>query len=240
MAKDYFYHLTKREKLKDILSKGLVPCVGENSRAVSEEESFIYLCKKKDIPFWKILVDSDVLLRVDMDGISDFNEKESKYPYILYDEYLYNKVITPDRIKECSMECKTENAMKALCLNFLYSISYISTTCARYYGDIQEYDEESRQRLFESLKWQLDNFSVISKRLDYSILSKDIIKKKIKEMGEACMFVFTDTYNQTDKRLYEQMILFPEDELMGKRREVYDFLIENLDGCLTVNTGGFS
>ena len=75
----YLYHLTDTNTAKRILQEGLKPLIGERSRIVEEEEARIYLSDKKSIPYWKILLEKNVLLRIDAEKLNP--EKLDHYPY---------------------------------------------------------------------------------------------------------------------------------------------------------------
>lgn len=69
----YLYHLTDTNTAKRILQEGLKPLIGERSRIVEEEEARIYLSDKKSIPYWKILLEKNVLLRIDAEKLNPEN-----------------------------------------------------------------------------------------------------------------------------------------------------------------------
>lgn len=62
------YHVTRKENYAKIMEQGLLPMIDGNSSANAEEESCIYLCKRKDVGYWKIILQCPVVLQVS--GIS--------------------------------------------------------------------------------------------------------------------------------------------------------------------------
>lgn len=82
----YLYHVTTEENAKSILKNGLIPKIGERSQLVGETEKYVYLCGRKDVPFWSLILDKPVVLRVEMkDG--EVNEN-NVYQYSYYSETL--------------------------------------------------------------------------------------------------------------------------------------------------------
>lgn len=62
----YLYHVTTEENAKSILKNGLIPKIGERSQLVGETEKYVYLCGRKDVPFWSLILDKPVVLRVEV------------------------------------------------------------------------------------------------------------------------------------------------------------------------------
>ena len=94
MAK--YYHLTTKDKVKNILKKGLKPSIGEKSKIAGETEPAIYLSDKDSIAYWAIILGYDTILEVDCEVDRDFN-------YGLYKEYLSYNSIPPERISKSSV-----------------------------------------------------------------------------------------------------------------------------------------
>lgn len=114
--------------MKSLMEQGLLPMIGGNSSANAEEESCIYLCKRKDVGYWKIILQCPVVLQVS--GISPDECEHFEYSY--YGEYLCRKAISPKQIKKLHIEA-TEKQMKDLCLSFLYSASLLLVKICRHY-----------------------------------------------------------------------------------------------------------
>ena len=85
----------------------------------------------------------------------------------------------------------------------------------------------------------LDACLGVKKRMDYSVLSKDEIREELECMGERGAFTIVDWYLNTDYKLYEQLIHYPEDSLTKKRTMLYDYIATTFDGCLDISTGGW-
>ena len=94
----YLYHVTTEENAKSILKNGLIPKIGERSQLVGETEKYVYLCGRKDVPFWSLILDKPVVLRVEMkDGEVDEN---NVYQYSYYSETLTETAIPAERIRK--------------------------------------------------------------------------------------------------------------------------------------------
>ena len=175
----YLYHLTDTNTAKRILQEGLKPLIGERSRIVEEEEARIYLSDKKSIPYWKILLEKNVLLRIDAEKLNP--EKLDHYPYQEYEEWTYSEPIQPEwiHVSRANTEISPEQ-YKELCLSFLDSISQVCVQFARYVSyyddpelDWREYAENCKESCMSSCKVLQHTLT----KLDFSCLDN----KKLQE-----------------------------------------------------------
>ena len=226
-----FYHLTTEEKLEKILKEGIRPQLGDKSSLVHEKEPAIYLCKKDDLPYWKILLQRPFFLEIV--GVDE--EQTQKFKYDYYNEYLYKKTISPDQIKSVNPASNivADFAMTNLCLSYLYSFSRYVVACATYY--VQEQPEAR----YGQIKAMTDSLLAVLPHLNYSVLQKSSIRKALKEYGEDGEYALTDAYEGSGYKLWEMLIHYPEDEFTEGRTTIYNFLAKNLEGCLDINTGGW-
>lgn len=237
MAKTY-YHLTSVENAARILKTGLKPTIGPNSKMVCEDKKAIYLCHRKDIPYWKILLGKDIVLKVTVDDDSDFD----KYEYSNYNEWVTFKSIPAKVISKVELkisDAQIVKAMTSISIMSLYKLSRMCEACARYYS-LSEKDDEYAQDLRERILYNGIMVKATMKNIDSSIVSKYAIRRHLKFMSNTGMFTFCDTYKLEDKRLWEKLIEFEKDDLYNIRSHVYKLIIKKLDGCLDVNTGCFS
>lgn len=225
----YLYHLTDAKNLPNILKNGLKPGIGERSQVVGEEIPAIYLSKRADIPYWRIILGQTVLLQ-----ISNVDELNLEYfQYSCYGEYLCKEVIKPENIKRIYINKPTEQHMKDLCLNYLFSISQVIEYVIRFYHNQTSLTESDIYKMLESCL-------LVVNRLDYSVMDKKEIKRILEDYGDSGGYTMVDTYLNTDTRLYEQICNFKEDSLTEKCKELNNFIKTKFKGCLTVNTGGWS
>lgn len=226
------YHLTDKSNIQSILTYGLIPKIGENSKYMNEKVKYIYLSDKESIPFWTILLNRNTLLEITID-INDIEE----FKYTSYTEYLCKKPITKEHIKiSTNKPTYTNQHMKELCKNSMYGLSKCTTLCADFYtrkdwlGDIS----------IEDVKYILASEILISKRIDYNVMSTSEIEQELKYMGEIlCMNTFVDTYFNQNTRLYQQLINYPDDELTSYRKQMYEIIKNAFKNNLETNTGGY-
>lgn len=229
MRKHYYYHLTSKENAAKILKDGLKPMLGENSMLVSEERPAIYLCKRKDLPYWKILLKREVILQVEeSDGM-----QIERIDYGEYSEYLCSTEIPAEKIKRVYIKMDSIQAMKDLCLSYIITFSRCTEIAARHYNyPDQDYGAELEELLDCSLAAALN--------LDYSVLSRREIKNELINHGDNGCYTFLDTYLDDDVRMYEQLVRYPEDKFAEKRAKLYQYIKKAFKGCLNVNTGGWT
>lgn len=58
------YHITDKENINSILTEGLLPMCGENSRLVSDYSHAIYLCDFNSIKYWSILLCRNSIIKI--------------------------------------------------------------------------------------------------------------------------------------------------------------------------------
>ena len=234
------YHLTTEANATKILKTGLKPHAGKRSKLAGDERYGIFLCEKKDIAYWQIILNLPVLLEVTFDADKLASEIESKvmdyFKYTYYSEHIYTKDIPASNIKRVTMQLKTKRAMQRLCVSETYSISRFCELCARYYDEDGYYYGD--KELYEDLVADVDTLLFVLPHLDFGSNKKSVINA-IKQAGENCMYTLCDWYYNEGKRLYQKLIEYSEDELTRKRNKLYRFIVKNLDGCLEVNTGGW-
>lgn len=88
----YLYHLTKPEYLDRILSEGLKPIVGDNSKLVGDMVPTSHMSERKYLPYWNLLLDRPgVLLKIDTSYLCEDRIQERNYH--LYKEKIYDELI---------------------------------------------------------------------------------------------------------------------------------------------------
>lgn len=226
----YLYHLTKRKNLKDILTHGLKAQIGKNAK-LCDESPHIWLCTKENICRWMILLDTDACVRVDIRGLK--LEERS-----FLSEYMCEQNIAPERIKKAHVSITAKErtkVMKDLCESYIYSISFLVRTTAEYYKTKgfrhEPYPADSLKSIYISTLYALN-------KLDYSVLSNKKKKEIILENGDGYC-AFTDCYYDTEQRLWEQLVLYPKDELYGVRMKLHEYITKNFPKQLYLDTGGW-
>ena len=108
----YLYHVTTEENAKSILKNGLIPKIGERSQLVGETEKYVYLCGRKDVPFWSVDDTVKAAVAEMKDGEVDEN---NVYQYSYYSETLAETAIPAERIRKSRVSRSlTDEQMKDL------------------------------------------------------------------------------------------------------------------------------
>lgn len=230
------YHLTDEENLNNILENGLIPQTGKMCSMIGDERQSIFLCEEVDIPYWYIILQKPVILKVQISRPS----KENYYRYSHYGEYCCTEKISPDKItvvsKNAAANIDTEKAMTELCISILYNISFYCVTCARFYRNTLK--ETTEQDIYYGGK----SLCAIIKNLDYSSLEMNEIENIVKSIGEDGEYTFCDCYdsNSTDIKLWQKLIKYPNDSSSEIRRNIHDFVKNTFPFAETLCTGGMT
>ena len=232
MKSNFLYHLTSKENLEAIMKEGLTPKIGDNSKIAGDHVPSIYLSYKIDLPYWQILLGSSAVVRVNMEGI-DFSKNICHYTN--YREIVLESAIESNRISIVEMTPVRKMYMINLCIGFMYNINKVTECFANYYNNLRT-DTITSDFIDKELNFLIN----ILKRLDYTCLPKNRIIRELQYMGNECMYTFVDFYCNTGNKLYQQLLLYPEDEFSDRRKWLYDYITKAFDGCLYVNTGGWT
>ncbi len=234
-----FYHITTKENAEIILKEGLKPMIGPNSQLIDEKEPAIYLCKRKDVPYWQIILQRFTILAIDEAAVK--LEGDYYFKYNLYDEYIIKQAIKPEFIKKVYMPTNREKQNHDLCLDYLYNLSRFCEVCARWYDthDPEDSENDGNPEWFEEIKFDSKLLTQVLPNLNYAAIDKSEIRAQLKSMGENGMYTFCGKFYDENKRLYQKLIDYPNDEITDYRKQIYDYIRTNLKGCLSVNTGGW-
>lgn len=230
------FHVTKQENVKSILREGLKAQIGANSQEVLEAENMVYLCDEDSVPYWSIILGADAVVRVS--GIQP--DSCAKFEYGLYVEFAYHNDIAPENIEVYSGEIPDRGAaMKSLCLSYISTVSVISVHAARFYDNLELWNGQSYNANISKkiLKSEFRSTTLALNRLDSSTCFTDDIRSHIKDRGENGHYVFTDYYKSTDKRLWEMLSFYPDDDLKGERELFQNAVCRVYKDCLYENTG---
>ena len=230
--KTKYYLLTTKENAEIILKEGLKPITGNRLKIIDDKREGIFLCKKKDIPYWQIILNLPVVL-----SISDIEiDEECVYHYINYNEYVYEEEIPANKIKRsyCDIFMNKSKAMHDLCILYIRSLSRFTVDCAKYY-----FYNKTDEKLYEIINREADTLIYVLKNLDYSSCSKKEIKDALIQADERGNYTFCDRYLNTSNQLFTQLIYYPHDKLFEKRDVIYRYIKENFEDVLLINTGSW-
>lgn len=248
MPNKYYYHLTTQDALPDILTHGLTPRIGTRSKMVGEQTPAIYLCRRQDIPSWKIILNLPVLLKIKQLDLS----QPKFYQYSCYGEYLYTEPIPPEQIEVVHYHTTSypDDIMKSLCLTYIHDISRLCVLITQYYT-YRDTNQHAEWMTTDYIKYSLMTYTSILENLDYTTCTKQEIRQELREIGDGGT-AFTDKYlyqlyNNPDAippiktpRLYTMLIQFQKDELYPYRKKLHKLIVNKFQGCLRVNTGGWT
>lgn len=234
------YHLTKSSNIDGILKNGLMPKIGENSKSVSEEEDTVYLCDKDSILYWKILLGADAIIEVEMEELPGDSQRYRTHDGSSYIEYMHYETIHSANLKivhDDISDIDVQVVMEQLCVQYLHTLSVYATKCARYYNG--KFSEKDKVDYHDYLLHWCNVLRTCLPRLDYASVDKSVLRNELKRAGENGEYTICDTYFTTGKRLWNQLIEYPEDDLSEHHQWIYVFIKDNLQGCLDVDTGGW-
>lgn len=225
----YLYHVTNETKAESILKdRVLLPGRGDHCLSVNDMGA-VYLCSREDIPFWQLILGCSRVVRIPKRDIPQCAE----FDYGRYKEFICRTPIQSKDIEDVSGQITKAELQKAntvLCCSYLWTISHLCMRYARYYHEGTAMDE-----IITETKTVLDILS----HFNYMDVPVTELKKEMEKMVDACAYTFADTYCNTDTRLWEQLVKYPDDEFSEIRTELHDFIKENLKPVLFENTGGY-
>ena len=202
----------------------------------------MYLCGRKDVPFWSLILDKSVVLRVEMkDG--EVNEN-NVYQYSYYSETLTETAIPAERIRKSRVSRSlTDEQMKDLALSYVDMISLICVKFAEYITYIDDEPEEEatedRQAIeltIEALKFTLPhlNFSGVNAKCCVTICTKEEMA------GTPLCDRYEPNWKEGEKyiRLYDLLNSHPL--ATNNTKWLYKWLKKTFPRRLRVDTGGWT
>lgn len=223
------YHLTTKYKLPSIMQNGLIPGIGSNSKKVLEEVQGVYLCTKKDVKYWQILLECDMLIEITGIDLQTCEERR----YSLYNEYIYKSSIEPSCLQVIKLPKISIDAMKELCFSYMQTISMATVFAARYYNS-------NNTKAITMLDGIITDILAVAKRLDYKVLTDEEKSKWLIDYGNDGEYTFLDTYMNTETKLFQQLARYPKDSLSEKRIKLYNYINNTFKAQLHLNTGGWT
>lgn len=231
------YHVTQKGKIEEIMKEGLKPQIGENAAFCLEHEPLVYMCDRKSVPYWAIMLGADAVLEVQY----DFKEGElEEYQHTSVNECVTSLVIPPECLKEdrgVITEESRSKAMRSLCEDYIYGLSHICERCACYYT--RWYSTYMDVELHDYLAVTTRATIRVMENLDYSVMPPAEIRKLLREAADNGEYTYDDRYIDTKYRLYQMLNRYPSDDLETFRKQLYKLITKKLKGTFRVNTGGW-
>ena len=231
--------------MNNILSAGLQPRIGENSRLVNEPEKAVYLCQAENLGKWRALLDikTPVILQV---LVPEEDVERSYQP----GEFLVKKNIAPVNIKivnDIQLESISES-MTQLMVDYEMNLCFIVISIVRccYYFTNNKSDNEYYKRYMDpnwqnyliqtaaSYKW------IIDERLDFSKADKEKVKAAIVELDRSGEYTIDNTWLDTGRYIYQQLLEFDEPVFEETRKMLYDLIQRNYADVVGPGKGGFT
>ena len=238
----YLYHVTTEESAKSILKNGLIPKIGERSQLVGETEKYVYLCGRKDAPFWSLILDKPVVLRVELkDGEVDEN---NVYQYSYYSETLTESVIPAERIRKSQVSRSlTDEQMKDLALSYVDMISFICVRFAEYITYIDDEPEEKAEEDKTAIELTIESLKFTLPHLNFSGINAKMLRDHLHERGDGgCTLCdrYEPNWKEGEKyiRLYDLLNSHPL--ATDNTKWLYKWLKKTFPRRLRVDTGGWT
>lgn len=238
----YLYHVTTEENAKSILKNGLIPKIGERSQLVGETEKYVYLCGKKDVPFWSLILDKPVVLRVEMkDGEIDDN---NVFRYSYYSETLTESTISAERIRKSRVSRNlTDEQMKDLALSYVDMISLVCVKFAEYITYIGDEPEENSEEDKTAIELTIESLKFTLPHLNFSGINAKMLRDHLHDRGDGgCTLCdrYEPNWEEGEKciRLYDLLDSHPL--ATDNTKWLYKWLKKTFPRRLRVNTGGWT
>lgn len=218
-----YYHVTKNENVSSILANGLISSTGTNSKKIEDNRKGIFLCDTADIPYWSILlglVGDCAVFEVTLP-----DEAKPEYlRYCCYGEYLYTEDISPENIVLANIPTSSQEAMTALCQQYLITFSRFSSDYMYYHMYAEQTEED-----YLYIRGMLKAIIAVLPHLNYASCDKQKILDFYTEYSDEGETVFTDYLEGIDEMLFDSMLWFGGNEFYDDIKVLHDFIKNNLD-----------
>lgn len=199
--KMYFYHLTNEKSAQQILKSGLKPRIGFRSFLMREKRPYIYLTDEKSIPYWEILLDRHVLLKIDANCLK-YNYELIDYRY--YKELVYDLTIPAQYIQRVNkIPCLTQEQKTDFQLFF---IDNISTVCFHFANYTAYYKTNPKYAMIHYRNTQnyIQNLKHILRRIDFTNMQKNTLEQHLQSKTNRREMTLCDYYEHNkNQKLWE-------------------------------------
>lgn len=234
----YLYHVTSPLSTWEIMKKGLIPQIGTHTEMNMQTKPAVFLCEKKDVPYWAKLLGKNTALRIDTDKL-DKDLIEGPYQYTNYSEYLYGKPIPVTAIAPAKFKKLTPEQEKKQCLEYIYTASHACEKIARYYLD-RNIDAEYKKDIELFIESAIPCMLYTAGKMDFSLVSEKDMRDTVRKIADGG-FPFTDRcdFQNENCRLYEKLTQYGTDRFSGIRLQLHDFIKNTFAPVLDMDTGGW-
>lgn len=238
----YLYHLTRPEYLDRILSEGLKPIVGDNSKLVGDMVPTSHMSERKYLPYWNLLLDRPgVLLKIDTSYLCEDRIQERNYHLYkekIYDELIPKKAVSVANGINLSLGNLDVNSRQEFKLSIVRSVSKICELIARLASDPEnEYYLEG----YEDAKICALTTRRVLSLADFTEITPKKLQNELVYLAENCgAYTLCDVdYANFDgnARLYEHLHRKPY--ATEDTKWLYSWLVSNYSSILDTDTGGW-
>lgn len=220
-------------------------CFRKSEREASlsaKQKKYVYLCGRKDVPFWSLILDKPVVLRVEMkDGEVDEN---NVYQYSYYSETLTETAIPAERIRKSRVSRSlTDEQMKDLALSYVDMISLICVKFAEYITYIDDEPEEEAAEDRQAIELTIEALKFTLPHLNFSGVNAKMLRDHLHERGDGgCTLCdrYEPNWEEGGKciRLYD--LLNSHHLATNNTKWLYKWLKKTFPRRLRVDTGGWT
>lgn len=235
----YLYHLTKPEYLDRILSEGLKPIVGDNSKLVGDMVPTSHMSERKYLPYWNLLLDRPgVLLKIDTSYLREDRIQERNYHLYkekIYDELIPQKAISVANGINLSLGNLDVNSRQEFKLSIVRSVSRICELIARL---VLNSESEYFLENYKEVKICASTARRVISLIDFTEITPKKLQNELIHLVDDCgvsTFCDLDYINfDSDMRLYEYLQLKPY--ATEDTKWLYSWLVSNYSSILDTDT----
>lgn len=235
----YLYHLTKPEYLDRILSEGLKPIVGDNSKLVGDMMPTSHMSEKKYLPYWNLLLDRPgALLKIDTSYL--YENEILERDYHLYREKMYSRLIPKEAVSvvngiDLSLENIDVTRRQEFKLSVINNVSKICELIARL---VLNSESEYFLENYKEVKICASTARRVISLIDFTEITPKKLQNELIHLVDDCgvsTFCDLDYINfDSDMRLYEYLQLKPY--ATEDTKWLYDWLVSNYSSILDTDT----
>lgn len=235
----YLYHLTRPEYLDRILSEGLKPIVGDNSKLVGDMVPTSHMSERKYLPYWNLLLDRPgVLLKIDTSYLCEDRIQERNYH--LYKEKMYGELIPKEAVSVAKgFDLSLENIDVARRQDFKLSvINNVSRICELIARLVLNSESEYFLENYKDIKICASTTRRVISLIDFTEITPKKLQNELIRLVDDCgvsTFCDLDYINfDSDMRLYEYLQLKPY--ATEDTKWLYSWLVSNYSSILDTDT----
>lgn len=230
-----FYHITDKETAKEILKSQTIHTQnGKNKTQTYDERTGVFLCKRRDIPYWRQLLDKHTVIQIPDTNINQSRDVFTKYKYSLYNEYLSKIPITSKHMTIKTFGKPNNKINRELCAGYIDMIN-LNLRHILYFEHNNPY-KKTETDVIQTIQ----SILYITEKLHYEKLSKTDWNEIKHDVIDSCCCALSDFYNNTNTRIYEQLQNQDNSDYGRAKQALYKFITIQLKPVLTADTGGWT